>query len=77
MIGTQTGGTVLGARNIDVGSGYWLRLPVFGWFTSNGRTIENVGVMPDVWVDAIPEALRNGTDEQLNAATKLLMAKTL
>jgi C-terminal processing protease CtpA/Prc len=77
VIGTQTGGTVLGARNIDVGSGYWLRLPVFGWFTSNGRTIENVGVTPDIRVDASPEALRNGIDEQLNTATKLLMAKTL
>lgn len=59
VIGTKTCGTVLGARNIDVGSGYWLRLPVFGWFTSTGKTIEGIGVVPDVSVDTSAEALAN------------------
>ena len=37
IIGTKTAGNVLGAVNQRVGSGYWLRVPVFGWYTSNGK----------------------------------------
>src|SRR5206468_3741458 len=48
VVGTKTCGTVLGARNFGVGGGYWLRLPVFGWFTSNGGTIEGKGVLPNL-----------------------------
>jgi len=34
VIGTKTAGNVLGAVNQRVGGGYWLRVPVFGWYTS-------------------------------------------
>ncbi len=74
VVGTKTCGSVLGARNIAVGSGYWLRLPVFGWFTSNGGTIEGAGVTPDIVVDPVPGALA-GEDRQLvegmNVATSV------
>src|SRR5437879_6078460 len=33
IVGQKTRGNVLGAINFKVGSGYWLRLPVFGWHT--------------------------------------------
>ena len=36
IVGQKTRGNVLGAANFSVGGGYWLRLPVFGWFTSSG-----------------------------------------
>ena len=46
VIGVKTAGNVLGAANVEVGRGYWLRLPVFGWMTWSGRCLEGVGVTP-------------------------------
>lgn len=73
VVGSKTLGTVLGARNIEVGGGYWLRLPVFGWFTSNGGSIEGIGVVPDVAVDPAPSWIL-GKDAQLDAAISRLLA---
>ena len=39
IVGNKTAGNVLGAANFRVGSGYWLRLPVFGWYTSQGSCL--------------------------------------
>lgn len=75
IVGTKTAGTVLGARNVNVGSGYWLRIPIFGWFTSRGGTIEGTGVVPDIPVDGREDLLTGGTDGPLAAATELLGAK--
>ena len=72
VVGTKTCGTVLGARNFGVGGGYWLRLPVFGWFTSNGSTIEGKGVLPNLEVDQLPDLPKSGQDAQLAAAIALL-----
>ncbi len=47
MIGTNTAGNVLGAANFKVGCGYWMRLPVFGWYTPNGDCLDGKGVLPD------------------------------
>ena len=74
VVGTKTSGTVLGARNFAVGSGYWLRIPIFGWFTSQGGTIEGVGVHPDVNVDAGAELAENGRDRQMEAAVSAVNA---
>ena len=70
IIGTKTCGTVLGARNFAVGVGYWLRLPVFGWFTSNGSTIEGTGVVPDLQVDTADDLLNGSGDKQLTEARR-------
>ena len=72
IVGTRTSGTVLGARNFSVGSGYWLRLPIFGWFTSKGDTIEGSGVQPNIEVDPLPDLLTQGEDRQLSTAIALL-----
>jgi carboxyl-terminal processing protease len=69
VVGTKTCGTVLGARTLAVGSGYSLRLPVFGWFTPCGGTIEGVGVTPDITVDSVSGVLV-GEDRQLVEAVK-------
>ncbi len=55
IVGQKTRGNVLGAANFKAGGGYWLRLPVFGWFTSKGRSLEGNGVDPDVSVEVSPE----------------------
>ena len=57
IVGQKTRGNVLGAANFKVGGGYWLRLPVFGWFTSKGRSLEGNGVDPDISVEISPDAL--------------------
>jgi C-terminal processing protease CtpA/Prc len=71
IVGQKTRGNVLGAANFRVGSGYWLRLPVFGWFTSKGQSLEGTGVEPDVPLEISPEALAEGADNQLNKAIEI------
>ena len=68
IVGTKTAGNVLGATNVKIGGGYWLRLPVFGWYNTNGESIEGRGVTPDVFIEPDPESLSKGIDTQLNAA---------
>ena len=72
IVGQKTRGNVLGASNFRVGSGYWLRLPVFGWFTSKGQTLEGTGVVPDVPLEISPEALTAGHDNQMEKATEIV-----
>jgi C-terminal processing protease CtpA/Prc len=72
IVGEKTRGNVLGAMNFKVGGGYWLRLPVFGWFTSKGRSLENNGVDPDVPVEISPDALAEGQDNQMAKALEIV-----
>jgi C-terminal processing protease CtpA/Prc len=71
-VGHRTRGNVLGAANFKLDAGYWLRLPVFGWFSSKGRTIEGRGVEPDFAVEISPEALNRGEDNQLTKAIEIV-----
>ena len=72
IVGQKTRGNVLGAMNFKVGGGYWLRLPIFGWYTSKGRSIEANGVDPDVLVEISPEALAIGQDNQMTRAIEIV-----
>ena len=72
IVGQKTRGNVLGATNFRVGGGYWLRLPVFGWFTSKGRSLEGNGVDPDVLVEISPDALADGQDNQMTRAIEIV-----
>jgi len=72
VIGNKTGGHVLGAVNLKVGGGYWLRLPIFGWYTSRGESLEGKGVMPDLVVDVDPVLLNAGLDQQMEKAIEVL-----
>jgi carboxyl-terminal processing protease len=72
VVGNRTAGNVLGAANFKVGSGYWVRLPVFGWYTSKGNCLEGKGVSPDVLVEVDPCQLNAGVDHQMNKAIEIL-----
>jgi len=72
LIGQKTAGLVLGAAMFDVGSGYKLYLPVFGWYNPNGLHTEGSGVVPDIAVDVDPIALSEGVDHQLNRTLEIL-----
>jgi carboxyl-terminal processing protease len=65
LIGKQTRGNVLGSTAFRIGSGYWLYLPVFGWFSPSGNCAEGLGVQPDIDVDIDPDRLAFGDDCQL------------
>ena len=75
IVGNKTAGNVLGAANFRVGSGYWLRLPVFGWYTSQGSCLEAKGVSPDVVVDVDPVLLNAGIDQQMDKALEILRGR--
>ncbi len=75
LVGHKTRGNVLGAANFQVGGGYWLRIPVFGWFTSKGHSLEGYGVSPDVEIENCPETLACDEDEQLNKAVEISNAQ--
>jgi carboxyl-terminal processing protease len=68
IVGIKTAGNVLGAVNVKVGSGYWLRLPVFGWYTNTGNCVEGRGVMPEATVEVDPDELTRGIDNQMVTA---------
>ena len=68
LVGQTTRGNVLGAANFNVSGGYWLRLPVFGWYTSTGRSLECSGTVPELQQQLSREALTLGHDEQVQRA---------
>ena len=72
IVGKRTAGNVLGATNVKVGSGYWVRLPIYGWYTSKGVCLEGKGVLPDVMVEIDPTSLNAGIDKQMNKALEIL-----
>ena len=72
LVGEKTMGNVLGSTTFNVGSGYTLYIPIFGWYSPNGNYTEGSGVQPDVLVDIDPEALVRGSDAQLNRALDVL-----
>jgi carboxyl-terminal processing protease len=72
LVGEKTAGLVAGADVFDVGSGYSLFLPVFGWFSPGGNYGEGSGVVPDICVEIDPVRLAGGTDDQLNKALAII-----
>ena len=74
IVGTQTGGQVLGGANFSVGSGFVVRFPAAAWYTWRGTVVEGRGVSPDVEVRLSKEGLRQGNDNQLNAALDVVQS---
>jgi C-terminal processing protease CtpA/Prc len=70
IVGTTTGGQVLGGANFSVGHGFTLRFPAAGWYTAGGEIIEGKGVAPGIDVPLSGELLRHGRDNQMEAAIK-------
>lgn len=68
LVGTRTGGQVLGGGNFTVGSGFVLRFPAAAWFMWSGAAVEGVGVAPRLDVPLEMVAGRTGVDSQLGAA---------
>jgi C-terminal processing protease CtpA/Prc len=72
VVGKQTRGNVLGSTMFNVGNGYQLYLPIFGWYSPSGTYTEGSGVEPDSPIDIDPDRLAYGEDAQVNKALELL-----
>jgi carboxyl-terminal processing protease len=72
VVGMRTRGNVLGSTMFNVGNGYQLYLPIFGWYGPSGNCAEGSGVQPDVLVDIDPDRLAYGEDAQAKKALELL-----
>jgi C-terminal processing protease CtpA/Prc len=72
VIGQKTMGNVLGSTIFNVGNGYTLYLPIFGWYGPDGNYCEGSGVQPDLPIDIDPDDLARGNDAQLEKALQLL-----
>jgi carboxyl-terminal processing protease len=76
LVGTRTGGQVLGGANFSVGQGFILRMPAASWRTWSGAIVEGRGVQPDVEVPSSVDALRKGSDSQLEKAIEIAEVMT-
>jgi len=72
LVGRKTVGNVLGGAILNVGHGYQLYLPIFGWYGPDGTYAEGSGVEPDVEIDVDPNDLACGHDAQMNKAIEIL-----
>jgi len=70
LVGTRTGGQVLGGGNFAVGSGFVLRFPAAAWFMWDGAAVEGMGVPPHQETSLGITDRRSGVDSQLVAALR-------
>jgi carboxyl-terminal processing protease len=68
--GTYGKGSVQLPHNLSDGS--ILRVTIARWYTPKNRTIDGVGLTPDIEVAISDSELDAGNDPQLDAATKFL-----
>ncbi|MBN1298047.1 PD40 domain-containing protein [bacterium] len=74
VIGMPTFGGVIGTGGFHLLNGAWFRLPWVGWFTSDGRNMENTGAVPDIIVERQPAESIDNRDSQIERAVRELMA---
>jgi len=74
IVGTKTPGRLLSGTAYKVGHGYILGLPVAAYLTWQGRMLENNGIVPKFCVELSRDALRNGTDTQMETAVEVAKA---
>jgi len=76
IIGETTFGGVIGTWNIALVDGVtYIRVPQNGWLTMEGQNMENLGIQPDIRVADDLNHIRDGIDDQLNAAVEFLMER--
>jgi tricorn protease len=73
VVGMPTPGYVIGTYDGSLIDGTSYRVPTVGWFTRDGKNLENHGVQPDTVVENEPDALEQGRDQQLEAGVKMLV----
>jgi C-terminal processing protease CtpA/Prc len=72
LVGTKTAGRLVATSAFKVGHGYRIAIPVAAYYTWQGRSLEGVGVTPDVEEPFSAEAVWQGRDPQLDRALACL-----
>ena len=73
IIGVPTPGYVIGTISDRLVDGTNYRLPMSGYYTSEGKNMENMGIAPDILVENKPEDLAANRDRQLETAIQTLL----
>lgn len=73
IVGMPTPGYVIGTYGGSLVDGTGYRIPMWGWFTRDGKNMENNGVKPDIQVQNDADELRKGRDQQLERAVQELV----
>lgn len=68
IVGVSTPGYVIGTYGGRLVDGTTYRLPTWGWFTADGKNMENLGIPPDINVENRPEDIVAHRDRQLEVA---------
>ena len=73
VIGMPTFGGVIGTGGTRLLDGSWFRIPWVGWYTKDGRNMENTGAVPDILVKRHPSENENNIDTQIQKAVEVLL----
>jgi len=76
LVGEQTYGGVISTGAATLVDGTSVRLPMRGWYTPDGRDMENNGALPDIRIPANPVDESRDMDAQLKAAVDDLLRRT-
>ena len=72
LVGEPTAGYVIGTAAVPLIDGSVFRIPRIGVYTTKGVNMDKEGVRPDVVVEAHPDDLARGVDQQLSRAVSVL-----
>jgi tricorn protease len=73
IVGVSTPGYVIGTYGGRLVDGTTFRLPSWGWYTLEGKNMENLGIPPDIYVENRPEDIAAHRDRQLDTAVDTLL----
>jgi tricorn protease len=73
IVGVATPGYVIGTYPGVLQDGTQYRIPMWGWYTKEGKNMENNGVQPDITVEVTPEDIQAKRDRQLEVAVTELL----
>jgi len=73
LVGVPTGGGCIGTGSYRLVDGSKMRTPLYGIYTLKGKTLENMGIKPDIWVEETPEHEVAQRDPQLEEAVSVLL----
>ena len=73
IVGTKTYGKGVVQQIFDLQDGTCVKLTISEYFTPNGRSINEKGIVPDVTVEYEPDEKDKEADNQLDRAAEILM----
>jgi tricorn protease len=75
IVGVPTAGGVIGTGGIKLIDGSHFRVPRTGWYSLDGKNLENWGIEPDIYIENHPNELEKGIDSQLLKAIEIAKEK--